>query len=161
MPFTTRSVCVDLLDDRGTLIQPLGYQGKVDHFVVPSGFRTDFASVPQAFMWFAPAIGKYTQAAVLHDFFCWQLREGLPTVSPVDADGIFRRVMKEAGVGVVKRWAMWSAVRLGALWGHDAPRRRAGWWATAPAVAGITLAELAAVAAVLYGAHRLFDLIWS
>ena len=35
---------------------------------VPKGFRTDLASVPWVFRWLFPKHGKYTRAAVLHDY---------------------------------------------------------------------------------------------
>lgn len=35
---------------------------------VPKGFKTDFASVPR-FLWaFFPPYGKYTEAAIMHDY---------------------------------------------------------------------------------------------
>ena len=135
MPFTTRGVVVDLLDAEGTLVAPLAYQGKVDYWVVPSGFRTDFASVPQVAMWLFPSLGKYTRAAVLHDWFCKHLAIGDSVVSARDADAIFRRVMREAHVGFCSRWLMWTGVRWGALTNRT---RRAGWLRDAPAVFGIT-----------------------
>jgi hypothetical protein len=57
----------------------------------------------------------------------------------VDVDGIFRRIMKEEGVPPVKRWIMWVGVRWGAA---TNPRRRHGWWRTAPATIGITILAL-------------------
>lgn len=146
MPFTTRAVHVELLDDRGTLTTPLSYQGKVDHWTVPSGFRTDFASVPRLLQWFAPSIGKWTRAAVLHDWFCVHLASGDCVVSARDADAIFRRVMREAGVGVIRRWLMWVGVRYGALFN---PARRADWIKDAPGVLGITALVLLPLALLL------------
>ncbi|WP_414689961.1 DUF1353 domain-containing protein [Nocardioides sp.] len=34
-------------------------------------------------------------------------------VSPKDADGIFRRVLRKLGVGPVRRWVMYLGVRIG------------------------------------------------
>ncbi|MFD3509508.1 DUF1353 domain-containing protein [Nocardia sp. NPDC058666] len=90
------------------LVQPLTYQGAVEIFTVPEGFRTDFASVPRALVWLIPRYGDYTRAAILHDYLC---RTG--EVGPADADGLFRRSLHEAGVSVPRRWMMWAAVRLG------------------------------------------------
>lgn len=35
---------------------------------VPSGFKTDFATVPKILRWLIPPMGKYSWAAVVHDF---------------------------------------------------------------------------------------------
>ncbi|MFI6869658.1 DUF1353 domain-containing protein [Nocardia sp. NPDC050406] len=86
--------------------EPLVYQGDTDRFVVPVGFRTDFASVPRAVVWLIPRYGVYTRAAILHDFL---VRSN--EVSRLDADGLFRRALREAGVSVPRRWMMWAAVR--------------------------------------------------
>lgn len=159
MPFTTRGVCVDLICDRATLVAPLRYQGAVDHFTVPSGFETDFASVPKRLQCFVQAIGLWTLAAILHDWLCTEgIRSGMVTSS--QADGIFRRVLREEGVGVVKRWLMFVAVRWAAL---RNPIRRPGWWADAKTVLPITALALIVVAAFLVvlftAAHSLAHLV--
>ncbi|GMV86563.1 MAG: hypothetical protein AMXMBFR80_24180 [Dehalococcoidia bacterium] len=91
------------------LLADLRYQGKVDDFVVPAGTTTDFASVPRMFTWLVPTSGKYTKAAVLHDYLC---ETGL--VPRNDADGVFRRALRESGVPTVRRYVIWGAVRLAA-----------------------------------------------
>ncbi|HVL90877.1 MAG TPA: DUF1353 domain-containing protein, partial [Actinomycetota bacterium] len=60
-----------------------------------------------------PRSGRYTKAAVLHDHL-W--RTPIDGVSFGDADGIFRRCMRELGVPFLRRWLMWAAVRLNSLW---------------------------------------------
>ncbi|GAB3201552.1 hypothetical protein GCM10027261_36370 [Geodermatophilus arenarius] len=117
-----------------TLVEPLTYHGKRDTFVVPAGFRTDLASVPRPVRWLVPESGRYTLAAVLHDWLC---QEGIATgvVTARQADGVFRRAMREAGVPVLLRWLMWTGVRWGAL---TDPRRRRGWLLSAPGVLAIT-----------------------
>ena len=57
-------------------------------------------------------------------------------MSPRDADGIFRRSMRELGVPVVRRWMMWTGVRWGAL---ANPRGRRGWVLSAPAVLAVSV----------------------
>ena len=136
MPFETDHLTVRRRDDDTWLVvEPLVYRGRTDVFRVPAGFPTDFASVPRVVVWLIPRFGRYTLAAVLHD---WLVSEGLDTgvVSARDADGIFRRVMREQGVPVVRRWLMWAGVRWGAL---TDPRRRRGWVRSAPAVLAITV----------------------
>lgn len=135
MPFESDSLTVRRRDDsHWTVVEPLVYRGKSDRFVVPAGFATDFASVPRVAVWLIPRFGRYTLAAVLHD---WLVTEGLRTraVTSRDADGIFRRVMRELGVPVVRRWLMWAGVRWGAL---TDPERRPGWAISAPGVLAIS-----------------------
>lgn len=115
------------------LTVPLVWTGsKGDVFVTPAGFLTDFASVPRFLHWLISPYGAYTRAAVLHDYLLWLLAQwyargcptdDLPPVTSRDADGIFRRVLQELGVGWAKRWVMWSAVRAGAACN---PRRAYG-----------------------------------
>jgi hypothetical protein len=136
MPFDSDTITVRRFDaDTWTVVDPLVYRGRRDTFTVPAGFRTDFATVPRVVVWLIPRFGRYTLAAVLHD---WLVTEGLRTgaVSSRDADGLFRRVMREQGVPPARRWLMWTGVRLGAL---ASPLRRRGWWRTAPRVLAIAV----------------------
>lgn len=141
MPFTEPGVQVYLRDDRGVLTAPLRYQGRIDHFVIPAGFDTDFASVPKRLQGLVQSIGKWTRAAIAHDWFCTGLANGDCPVSARDADGIFRRMMRESDVGFITRWCMWTAVRWAAL---KNPARRPGWIRDAPLVVAITAAVLTA-----------------
>jgi hypothetical protein len=120
MPFINGNVKVEELDHgRWKLLEALNYQGERDLFKVPAGFVTDFASVPGLFTWLVPRYGRFTKAAILHDFLCDEAKEGRFIHS--QADGIFRRVMRELGVGFIRRWVMWAAVRLGSGWGVFQP----------------------------------------
>ena len=113
MPFTDGKIVVEeISDERWELVEPVTYEGNTDTFVVPAGFETDFASVPRVFVWLLPRYGKYTKAAILHDWLCARVRAG--TFDRADADGLFRRSMRELGVPFVRRWMMWAAVRWGA-----------------------------------------------
>src|SRR5438045_305382 len=108
MGFIQGNVAAEEVDeDSWSLLRPVIYEGRDQTFEVPVGFVTDFASVPAAFTWLVPRYGVYTKAAVLHDFLC----DGA-LVSRADADGIFRRSMRELEVSLLRRWVMWSAVRL-------------------------------------------------
>jgi len=112
MPFINGNVKVEELD-HGTwkLLEKLPYQGQRDLFEVPAGFVTDFASVPGLFTWLIPRYGRFTKAAILHDYLCDEAKAG--RFIRAQADGIFRRVMRELGIGFLRRWIMWAAVRLG------------------------------------------------
>src|SRR4029079_13137851 len=81
---------------------------------VPDGFRTDFASVPRVFVWLIPKYGRYTKAAILHDYLCDEANAD--RFDRDDADGLFRRAMRELGVSFLRRWVMWGAVSLATQW---------------------------------------------
>jgi hypothetical protein len=98
--------------DHWRLIKPLVYHGARERFVVPAGFRTDFASVPHALTWLVPRTGRHNRAAVLHDWLTRRGPDGKPPVSRKDADGIFLRVLRELGVPRVRRQLMYLGVRV-------------------------------------------------
>lgn len=104
-------------DEEWRLLRDLVWEGDSQRFTVTKGFTTNFASVPRPFWWLIPRSGKYTWAAVLHDaIWCdTQKPPGERQVDPWDADGIFRRALKEAGVSQLRRYLMWAAVRLNAV----------------------------------------------
>ncbi|MGW0252254.1 DUF1353 domain-containing protein [Nocardia goodfellowii] len=107
MAFIGSGPVVEELDAKfWKLTEPVVYQGESQDFTVPAGFRTDFASVPRALVWLIPRYGAYTRAAILHDYLLHS-----HVVSTADADGIFRRALRELGVSVPRRWMMWAAVR--------------------------------------------------
>jgi hypothetical protein len=113
-------------------LRPLVYRGKFEVFEVDEGVRADFASVPRPFVWFLPRYGRYTKAAILHDYLCKEkVATGL--LSRADADGIFRQAMRTLDVPFLRRWIMWAAVRVGAL---SSAAGRTGWlsrsWAVLP-----------------------------
>lgn len=113
VPFLTELIVKDAGGNDWKVMQPLRYQGRTQCFEVPQGAATDFASVPVLFQWLIPRSGKYTKAAVLHDFL-W--RTPIIGVSRGDADNIFRRCLQELDVPLLRRWVMWAGVRLGSLW---------------------------------------------
>lgn len=123
------------------LVEPLVYHGATERWVIPAGFVSDFASVPGIVTWLVPKTGRHTLAAVLHDFLCTEgIRQGLASR---DADGLFRRAMREQGTPPVRRWLAWCGVRLGAICN---PLRRPGSLRDLPAVLAIALLALPVVA---------------
>lgn len=79
--------------------------------IVPQGCQTDFASIPRILWPIFPPWGKYTRAAILHDY----LYSSSGKCSRFLADALFRDAMRELGVPVWKRVVMYYAVR---LFGH-------------------------------------------
>jgi hypothetical protein len=129
-------VVVKQLDDTNWEVrEALEYAGLRQEWTVPVGSGTDFASVPRVFVWFLPRYGRYTRAAILHDHL-WRRCAATGQMRWVDADGVFRRAMRELGVPFLRRWMMWSAVRWAALL---KPRGREGWLSEAPRVLLFTL----------------------
>jgi hypothetical protein len=111
------------------LMREITYHARTRDFTAERGMRTDFASVPRAFVWFLPRYGRYTKAAIIHDHL-W--REQVPhTITRIEADGIFRQAMRQLEVPFLRRWIMWAAVRWGALATEDG---RHGWLKEAPRV---------------------------
>lgn len=108
MPFHGDVVIREVDAVRFEVVEPLEYSGRHETFTVGRGFSTDLASVPRALVWLFPRYGAYSRAAILHDFL-WRTN----AVPRRDADGLFRRAMRELGVSFPRRWAMWGAVRLG------------------------------------------------
>ena len=82
---------------------------------VPSGMRTDFASVPRVAQSIVPRVGPYAEAAIVHDFLyiAWQI---LPGHGARDedrkfADELFREAMKQAAVSGLEALLLYKAVR--------------------------------------------------
>lgn len=103
---------------RWTLVKPLCYVGMHELITVPAGFETDLASTPRLFWAFLPPFGLYAKAAVVHDYLYnkqplvyGQNITITQRISRKDADGLFRRIMRESGVGIIKRYLMYWSVR--------------------------------------------------
>ena len=94
------------------LQEPLEYiqPNTNQRFVVPRGFVTDLASVPRLFWTVFPPCGKYTTAAVLHDYLYWVQSDNCDREC---ADEILLIAMDEANVDLVSRNAIYAAVRAG------------------------------------------------
>jgi hypothetical protein len=129
-------------DDEWITLHELLYHAKIEDFKVPLHEVTDFASVPREFVWFIPRYGRYTKAAILHDYLCRVLVPD-DRISRIDADGIFLQAMRELGVPFLRRWIMWAAVRWGAL---TRAADRKNWWREAWRVALLTVGALPIVA---------------
>jgi hypothetical protein len=130
-------VIVEQLDDKNWVVKEgFSYTGKRrEKFDVYIDMKTDFASVPRIFVWLLPSYGRYTKAAIVHDLL-WREWAAKDRLSYIDADGIFRRAMRELEVPFLRRWFMWGAVRWGAL---RKPGGLDGWWREAPRLLLLTV----------------------
>src|SRR2546430_1083481 len=72
---------------------------------------TDLASVPFFLTWFIQSYGRYTLAAILHDYL-WRQRHDVPLR---EANRVFRLGMYDLKVPLIRRWIMWTGVSLAAL----------------------------------------------
>ncbi len=80
--------------------------------VVPSGFFTDLASVPQLLQFIVPtATGKNRKAAVVHDYLCDPEVQKSYGITQSQADAVFREALKVCGVKGYQRWGLWLPVR--------------------------------------------------
>jgi hypothetical protein len=118
----------------------------------PWPFTTDLASVPRCLTWLFPRYGKYTKAAVVHDFLCKDfakppdppdLQSPLPLNDRSDADEVFLLLMTELAVPKVRRRLMWAAVSWATVFTGLVPGRAS----RPPAVRWIT--RIVAGAAIL------------
>jgi len=104
------------------LIYQIGQTSTV--IVVPRGFVTDFASIPQAFWSFGlSAHGRYSKAAIVHDYLYWT--QGC---SREQADNLLMIAMKESSVDSGQRFAIYEGVRLGGgqPWLNNTEERQRG-----------------------------------
>lgn len=92
--------------------------------VVPKGFVTDFASIPQPFwsLGLQPQ-GQYSRAAVLHDYLYWS--QGC---TREQADRLLLMAMRESAVGAFDEVAVYTGVRAGGQgsWDSNTKERQAG-----------------------------------
>lgn len=103
--------------------------GEAREIVVPRGMITDLSSVPRPTRPIIDRVGPHLEASILHDFLyvAWQSLTGREARSEDRrfADELFLIAMIEAGVGWLKRNAIYSAVRVGgwsAYEGRNEPR---------------------------------------
>lgn len=146
MSFLHRDIRVEQVGDvLWRLLAPVVYLGRYGTYAVPSGYVTDFASVPRLIWWAFPQSGRWNPAAIVHDWLITDgLKAGFITSPQVDAE--FRRALRACGVGFVRRWLMWAGVRWAAVLN---PVRRPGWLRTLPLLLLVSALAMAPLAAVL------------
>lgn len=149
MPFRTPLSVRHEVDEDWRLLEPLIFEGREEFFVVRSGFRTDFASIPRPVRWLFDTAGTNAEPGVLHDALWRESKRRdvtTPRVDPWDADGLFRRALRESGATVFTRALMWFAVRVAAIAAGRWGRRGPPWPLKAAQVGGV-----AALGAVTVG----------
>jgi hypothetical protein len=89
----------------------LGYRGSGISITVPAGFVTDLASVPRWARPVFPIYGKYTKAAVLHDYL-WSIKGKLADTffTQHETNKIFREAMVVLHVPWLTRLIFYFAV---------------------------------------------------
>jgi len=118
VPFRTPLSVRHEVGEEWRLLDPLVFEGRDDFFVMRKGFRTDFASIPRAVRWLFDTAGTNSEPGVLHDAVWRESKrddEKVPRVDPWDADGLFRRALRESGATAMTRALMWIAVRAAAI----------------------------------------------
>ena len=148
MAFLLKTIRVEQVGDvLWQLLVPVIYLGRYGTYAVPSGYVTDFASVPRWLWWFTPQSGRWNGAAIVHDWLITDgLGKGLIEITSAQIDAEFRQALRDCGVGFIRRWLMWAGVRWAAAFN---PLRRPGWLLTLPLLLLVSALALAPVAAVL------------
>lgn len=95
-----------------------------DRIVVPKGFVTDFASIPQP-LWSLglTPYGQYSRAAIVHDFLYWS--QGC---TKAQSDRLLVIAMKESNVSGFDEFLVYQGVDKGGTgpWNANAMERKAG-----------------------------------
>ena len=105
---------------RWVLLVPLVYRSDipgvgVDGVLrVPTGFDTDFASVPRLPFMFWLLGDRGHAAAVVHDYL---YRTAI--VTRATADRVFHEALRADGEDAVSSWLMWTGVRVGGWAAYD------------------------------------------
>jgi hypothetical protein len=91
--------------DRGRPVVELVRCVRLQSVLVPTSFKTDFASIPSPVRWLIPIFGRSCRGAVLHDWLCYRGAER------VWRSKLFLNQMLEDGVPAWQAWAQYLAVR--------------------------------------------------
>ena len=112
----TKKLVVSPYGDRQWILnEPFAYytdiMGQRTHIMVPKGFITDFATTPR-FIWsLYPPIGRYSKAALLHDYLYVEFDKST-FKNRKTCDLIFKEAMKVSGVDWLTRNIFYWSVRI-------------------------------------------------
>ena len=135
--FLTPVVTEQLATDRYRLVAPLRYESDALRCSVtaPRGFVTDFESVPRWLpLTYAWIYGEAHAPGVLHDYLYQVHKVVFREVTRAEADGLLYEAAGASGPGIqpigrLKRWTLWSGVRLGGQCAWDSgPSRLTVLW---------------------------------
>ena len=120
---TTRfgsQLCVELKsgsDSIWILTAPLFYLSeKHGLIVVPTGFETDFASVPRVPIAYRLWGDRAHREAALHDYLF--RKNAIPLLSYAEANSVFLEAMESRNVPWHIRWPMYLGVCAGGWWSY-------------------------------------------
>lgn len=93
-----------------TILEPLVYASDtLDRVIeVPSGFKTDLASIPRLLWNILPPFGRYDAAAVIHDYLY-----ATNGVTRGQADSVLREAMDSLDVNALVADVIYAGVRVG------------------------------------------------
>lgn len=109
-----------------TLMQPLVYESPLLNRVVtiPTGFSSDFLSIPSWFWNILAPVGEYDEGAFLHDF-CYQFAgASFGGVTRKQADDALLEAMGCAFNPRWQRYVIWAGLRVFGWWVWDHYRAR-------------------------------------
>lgn len=97
------------------LIGPLIYRSDLtnDLYIVPVGFKTDFASVPRVPIAFLLCGDTASRPAALHDWLYTAGKDGHPVPDRATADALLKEAALAEGVPAWRAWSLFLGVRLG------------------------------------------------
>jgi len=111
------------------LLRPISWKpgadspARLEAVEAPTGFVTDFASIPRVFWSLLRPDGEYTYPAIIHDYLYWT------QIRPKNiADEIFRASMQDFNLSATTITTIYNAVRLGgqSAWDGNAELKRKG-----------------------------------
>lgn len=107
------------------LLAPLVYDSDVlgTSVTVPTGFITDFASVPRALGLYDLEGGRCNKAAVVHDYLYSAGSAGLLPVDRSTADNVLAEAILASGYGLATASIFYAAVRFGGASHWKAPNQ--------------------------------------
>jgi len=129
-PKTVRAAWLDPRNDKALLTEDWWCIVDGVPYCVPSGYYTDWASIPRAVRWlYPPDTQAWRRAALYHDYCYSHL---WPLVSKKHADKAFLALLKLDGVPWWRRRIFYTAVRIGGRggWHRVKDRDAHPHWAT-------------------------------
>lgn len=138
LPLVTRTI---LGRERAIVLEkPFTFEStRLGQIEILAGFFCDLASIPRLFWRIFPPAGKYTAAAIVHDFLYWNQATAENATNNIlitrdDADATFLEAMEALGVGWFTRKTIYRAVRIGgsSSWSDNYEKRTGKPYPTTP-----------------------------